>query len=73
MFCSWTISKCLQKMNIQTIRIYSQGFGMEFDIEICYMLIMKSGNRKTTEGIQLSIKKETTLGENDNYQYLAVL
>ncbi len=39
---------------IQTIRIYSQDIGMEFGIEKCAMLIMKSGKRHRMEGIELS-------------------
>ena len=31
---------------IQTIRIYSQGIGMEFGIKNCAMLIMNSGKRE---------------------------
>ena len=34
-----------------TVRIHSQDIGMEFDIEKCSMLIMKS--RQMTEGIEL--------------------
>ena len=29
---------------IPAVRIYSQGIGMEFGIENCAMLVMKSGN-----------------------------
>ena len=42
---------------IQTIRIYSLDIGMEFGIEIWAMLIMKSGKRKTMEGIKLPNQK----------------
>ena len=38
---------------IQTIRIYSQDTGMEFGIEKCIILIMKSGKRQITKGIKL--------------------
>ena len=38
---------------IQAVRIYSQDIGMEFGIEKCAMLVMKSGKRHMTEGIQL--------------------
>ena len=34
---------------IQTIRIYSQYIRMEFSIEKCAMLIMKSGKRQIME------------------------
>ena len=36
---------------INTVRIYSQGIGMEFGIEKCAMLVMKSGKWHLTEGI----------------------
>ena len=39
---------------IQTIRIYSQDIGMEFGIEKFTILIMNSGKREITEGIELS-------------------
>ena len=41
------------KTLIQTIRIYSQDTGMEFDIEKCAMLIVKSGKRQIMERIEL--------------------
>ena len=48
---------------IQTIRIYSQDIGMEFGIEKCAMLIMKSVKRETAEGTELANQKSTwTLG-----------
>ena len=34
---------------IQTVRIYSQDIGIEFGIEKCAILIMKSRNRHKTE------------------------
>ena len=37
----------------QTVRIYCQDIGMEFDIEKCAMLVMKSGKRHMTEGVEL--------------------
>ena len=36
-----------------TIKIYSLYIGMEFGIEKCAMLIIKSGQRVTLEGIEL--------------------
>ena len=42
---------------IQTIEIYSQDTGMEFDIEICAMLIMKNRKRESAEGIELPNQK----------------
>ena len=37
---------------IQTIRIYSRYIGLEFSIEKCAMLIMKSGKGQITKGIE---------------------
>ena len=59
---------------IHTVRIYSQDIGMEFGSEKCAMLVMKSGNRHTTDGIELPNQdKIRTLGENDTYKYLWIL
>ena len=59
---------------IHTVRIYSQDIGMEFGIEKCAMLVMKSGKRHTTDGIELPNQdKIRTLGENDAYKYLRIL
>ena len=41
---------------IQAVRIYSQDIGMRFGIEKCAMLIVKSGKRQMTEGIELPNK-----------------
>ena len=38
---------------IQTVRIYRQSKGMEFDIEKCAMLVMKGCKRHMTEGVEL--------------------
>ena len=35
---------------IHTVRIYSRDIGMEFSIEKCAMLVMKSGKRHLTDG-----------------------
>ena len=37
---------------IHAVRIYSQGIGMEFGIEKYAMLVMKSGKRHMTDGIE---------------------
>ena len=59
---------------IQAARIYSQDIGMEFGIEKCAILIMRSGKRHTTEGIELpNQEKIRILGEKENYKYLGVL
>ena len=44
---------------IQTVRIYSQDIGMEFGIEKCAMLVMKSGKRLMTEEIEQLNKKKS--------------
>ena len=47
---------------------------MEFGIEKCAMLVMKSGKRHRTEGIKLPNQdKIWTLGGNDAYKYLGIL
>ena len=38
---------------IHTVRIYSQDIGMEFSIEKCALLVMKSGKRHRTDGMEL--------------------
>ena len=51
----------------QIIRIYSQYIGMEFSIEKCVMLIMKSGKKETMSGIELTNQESIkTLGEKEN-------
>ena len=55
---------------IHAIRIYSQDIGMEFGIEKCAMLVMKSGKRHMTDGMELPIHdKIRTLGEEETYKY----
>ena len=62
------------KTLIHTVRIYSRGIGMEFGIEKCAMLVMKSGKRQLTDGIELPNKdKIKTLAENETYKYLGIL
>ena len=59
---------------IHAVRIYSQDIGMEFDIEKCAMLVMKSGKRHITDGMKLPNQdKIRTLGENETYKYLGIL
>ena len=41
---------------IHRVRIYSRDIGMEFGIEKCAMLVMKSGKRQLTDGMELSNK-----------------
>ena len=59
---------------IHAVRIYSQDIGMGFDIEKCDMLVMKSGKRHMTDGIELpNYDKIRTLEENETYKYLGIL
>ena len=47
---------------------------MEFGIEKCALLVMKSGKRHLTDGIELPNKdKIRTLAENETYTYLGIL
>ena len=47
---------------------------MEFGIEKCAMLVMKSGKRHMTDGIELpNHDKIRTLKENETYKYLGIL
>ena len=59
---------------IQTVRIYSQGIGMEFSIEKCTILVMKSGKQYMTEGIKLpNQEKILTRGDKETYICLGML
>ena len=59
---------------IHTVRIYSQDIGMEFGIEKCALLVMKSGKRHLTDGIKLPNQdKIRTLAENETCKYLGIL
>ena len=59
---------------VQTIRIYSQDIGMEFRIEKCAMLVIKKGERKLMDGIQLPNQDTIkSLDENESYKYLGIL
>ena len=47
---------------------------MEFGIEKCVMLVMKSGKRQLTDGLELPNKdKIKTLAENETFKYLGIL
>ena len=72
-------SNYLQKMKkeletiIHAVRIYSQDIGMEFEIEKCAMLVMKSGKRHLTDGIELPNQdKIRTPGEKETYKDLDI-
>ena len=59
---------------IHAVRIYSLDIGMEFGIEKCAMLVMKSGKPQMTDGMKLpNHDKIRTLGENETYKYLGIL
>ena len=59
---------------IHAVRIYSEDIGMEFGIEKCDMLVMKSGKRYLTDGIELpNPDKNRTFGENETYKYFGIL
>ena len=56
---------------IHAVRIYSQDIGMEFGIEKYAMLVMKSGKRHMTDGMELpNHDRIRTLEENETYKYL---
>ena len=56
------------------VRIYSHGRGMEFGIEMCAMLVIKSGKWHITDGMELPNRdKIRTLGERESYKYLGIL
>ena len=59
---------------IHAVRIYSLNIGMEFSIEKCAMIVMKSGKRYLTGGMELPNQdKIRKLGEKETYKYLSVL
>ena len=59
---------------IPAVRIYSKDIGMEFGVEKRAMLVMKSGKRHMTDGMELPNQDEIrTLGENETYKYLCIL
>ena len=59
---------------LHAVRIYSQDTGMEFGIEKCAMLVMKSGKRHLIDGMELlNQDKIRTLGEKETYKHLGIL
>ena len=59
---------------VHTVRIYSQDIRMEFGIEKCAMLMMKSGKRHLTGGMELPNQdKIRTLREKETNKYLGIL
>ena len=60
------------KTLIHAVRIYSQD--MEFGIEKCAMLVMKSSKRHLTDRMELPNQdKIRTLGKKETYKYLGIL
>ena len=59
---------------VQTICVFSEDIGMEFDIEKCTMLVMEKGNIVKSVGIELSDGKIiNSLQEGESYKYLKIL
>ena len=59
---------------MQKISVYSKNIGMEFGIEKCVLLIMKTRKRQITERIELPNQERIRmLGEKENYKYLGIL
>ena len=59
---------------MHTVRIYSYDIGMEFGIEKCNMLVIKSVKQHLTDGMELPNQdKIRTLGEKETYKYLGIL
>ena len=59
---------------IHIVRIYSQDIGMEFDIEKCTILVMKSRKWHLANGMELpNPEKMKMLEENETYKYLWIL
>ena len=59
---------------IQTVRIYSQDIGMEFGIEKCAILVMKSTKEHMMEVVKWPNQVITRmLGEKETYKYLGIL
>ena len=73
----WHQTICKNEKELETliyaVRIYSQDIGMKLGIEKCAMLVMKSGKRHMTDGMeQPNPDKIRTLGENETYKYLVI-
>ena len=59
---------------IHAVRIYRQDIGIEFGMEKCAMLVMKSGKRHMTDGMELlNHDRIRTIEENETYKYLGIL
>ena len=70
-FCSLSLMR--KRRMRHAVRIYSQDIGMAFSIEKCVMLVMKSGKRHLTDGMELPNQdKIRTLADNEIYKYLGI-
>ena len=59
---------------IQAVKIYCEDMGMEFVREKCAMLIIISGKRQMTGGVELPNQENIRmLGEKETYKYLGIL
>ena len=58
---------------IQTLRLFIQIIGMEFNIEKCAMLLMKNVKRHIPEGVKLPNQVIRMLEEKETYRYLGIL
>ena len=59
---------------INAIKIYSQDIGMEFGIEKCAMLVMKSGKRHLINGMELPNQDKIRMrGEEETCKYFGIL
>ena len=59
---------------IHAVRIYSQVIGIEFGIEKCTMLVMKSSKRHLTDRMESPNQdKIRMLGEKETFKFLGIL
>ena len=59
---------------VQTVRVFSEDIGMEFDIEKCAMLVMEKGKIVKLLGIELPDGKIIkSLQEGESCKYLGIL
>ena len=59
---------------VQTIRIFNEDIGMEFDIEKCAMLVIEKGKIVKSVVIELPDGKVIkSLQEGESYNYLGIL
>ena len=59
---------------VQTVRVFSEDIGMEFDVEKCAKLVMEKGKIVKSVGIEFPDGKVIkSLQERDSYKYLGIL